>query len=173
MLLRNIKTSCGNDSSKLGRALRKVTRCDQDRLFVFARVNPHSGCFVLRIRSRRIIIVSFRAGAGRADPTLGKDGPWPEVQRGTTTTRDRPLCFFFMLCPPHADLFNLSSPSPSSVPSVSIAIYERSPRTFPRKLPLVTCAKSLCDYNRSPRCSTSIRSVARFPFFFFCEWVLM
>lgn len=83
---------------------------------------------------------------------MGKAGSWSEVQRGTThvpfTLHTRPIYKTY----PSLSLRSL-------VLSVSIAIYERSRRIFPRKPPLATCAKSLCESSRSVRCSTWIRCV--------------
>lgn len=92
---------------------------------------------------------------------MGKAGSWSEVQRGTTHVP------FTLRARPFYKTISIFLSFRSLVPSVSIAIYERSRRIFPRKPPLATCVKSLCDFSRSPRCSTWIRCVCVSDFFLF------
>ena len=160
MLRRSIKTSYGNASSKLGRVWRRVIRCGRDGIYVYNGGKPHTNFCSQDTLTEN----NYRLFFGLALDVLIR--PWEKLVLGQKYNEVPPLincsilsaqiCFFFFLSK------SIPISLPSSVPSVSIAIYERSRGIFLRKPRLATCAKSSCDSSRSAPFSTSIMYVLIF-----------
>ena len=156
MLRRSIKTSYGNASSKLGRVWRRVIRCGRDEIYVYNGGKPHTNFCSQDTLTEN----NYRLFFGLALDVLIR--PWEKLVLGQKYNEVPPLIRRSVLSTQIFSSKFIFTSLPSSVPSASIATYERSRGIFLRKPRLATCAKSSCDSSRSAPFSTSIMYVLIF-----------